>query len=277
MVKNEIITEREEKIIQKRLKGHSLSQNESNILSKSIRPKLNSIKEINASALLSRLEYNQKGISIEKKITKLVLGNIRDVRVVLVFGSAIQTNYKHYKDIDLLIITKKRIWNPTGKKYDLIAKLSEKGKDIDLNLDIQILDYETFHQEYRKSSSLIYQLKDSKVIYGKLKIPAKAELSKLDLRMKLDWSDIDDTDSDGKEIYQALRNVILVKLLANKIIDNDILRERVYMELGDNIIEKLKNNRVSKSQKRWILQYIKNLSDKTDDEIKRAKWEKIVL
>ena len=277
MVKYSILTEREKEIINKKLRGLSLTQNESNILSKSVRNKLREICKINARALLDKLEYNQIAKSIEKKIKKLVLGNMKDVKAVLIYGSAIQTNYKYYNDIDIFIITNKKTWNSIGDKYDLIIKLTDLAKKIDLDLDIQIIDLNSFHYEYSHSPSLIYQLKDSKIIYGKIKIPSKAELSKLDLRMKLDWSDIDDEDSKGKEIYQALRNVILVRLLLNKIVDNGLLREEVNKELGDGIVNKLKNNEASKSEKRWVLKYIKHLAEKTDEEIKSVKWEKIVL
>lgn len=277
MINYAIITEREKEIINKKLKGISLTQNESNILSKSVRPKLIEISKINAPILLNKLEYNQKSKSIENKIKKLILENLKEVRSILIYGSAIQNNYTDYKDIDVLIITNKKIWSSTGDKYSLIIKLIDSAKRIDLNLDIQIIDILSFYNEYPRSPSLIYQLKDCKTIYGKIKLPSKAELSKLDLRMKLDWSDIDDEDSDGNEIYQSLRNVLLVRLLLKKIVDNQSLRESVNKELGDNIIVRLKNNISSKSEKKLILKYIKHLAEKTDEEIKKAQWEKIAL
>jgi hypothetical protein len=156
-------------------------------------------------------------------------------------------------------------------------ELENSAKRIALNLDIQLIDLYSFNIEYSKSPSLIYQLDDSKIIYGKIELSKNKELTKLDLRMKLDWSDIDDEDSEGKEIYLALRNVILVRLLTNKIVNNSLLRESVYKEIGRNIIERLKNNNISKTEKRIILNYIKQLSEKTDKEIINAKWEKIVL
>lgn len=272
-----ILTEREKEIIEKKLKGISLTQNESNILSKFIRPKLREISEINAHLLLNKIEYNQKGISIEHKMKKFILDNVKNVRALLIYGSAIQTNYKNYNDIDVLIITKKKIWKSLGDKYDMIIKLTNLAKNIGLIIDAQIIDEESLYYQYPHNISLIYQLKDSKVIYGKIKIPSKAKLLKIDLRMKLDWSDIEDEKSSGKEIYQALRNVILVRLLINKIVDNELLKKEVHAELGRTIINKLKNNTSSIMEKKLILQHIKDLSEKTDKEIKEAKWEKIVL
>lgn len=274
LIKN-ILTERENEIINKKLKALGLTQNESNILSKYVRPKLKEIKKINADTLLNKLEYNQKAKSIEIKIKKIVLENLNEVKAILVYGSAIQTNYKNYNDIDLLIITESKTWDSSGRKYDVIIKLTDIAKKIGLNLDIQLIDVNSFYKIFSMSPSLIYQLKDHKIIYGKIRIPSKIQLSKLDLRMKLDWSDIDDLSSNGNEIYQSLRNVLLVRLLLNKIVNNEILRENLSKSIGDYLLTKLKKNTASKTEKRIVLEYIKDLSRKTDEEIKRAKWEKI--
>ena len=44
MIKPNILTAREKEIIEKKIKGISLTQNESNILSKYVRPKLKEIR-----------------------------------------------------------------------------------------------------------------------------------------------------------------------------------------------------------------------------------------
>ncbi|PIN91257.1 hypothetical protein COU57_01370 [Candidatus Pacearchaeota archaeon CG10_big_fil_rev_8_21_14_0_10_32_14] len=272
-----ILTNREKQIIKKKLNNHSLTQNESNILSKYIRPKLKQMKNLDVEILLNKLEYNQIAKSVEGKIKKIVLGNLTKVESIIVFGSAIQNNYKNYNDIDLLIITKKRIWKNAGEKYDYILKLTGLGKEIGLKLDVQMIDKKSFSYEYPRSPSLIYQLHDRKVIYGKIILQSRAKFSKLDLRMKLDWSDIDDKDSLGNDIYQSLRNVILVRLLLRKTVDNQILKTEVIKEIGEKIASKLKNNTASKLEKRLVLDYIKNLSENIDEEIVKAKWEKIEI
>ena len=53
-----ILTEREKEIISKKMKGLSLTQNESNILSKNIRPKLREIKKIDPNDILRKIHYN---------------------------------------------------------------------------------------------------------------------------------------------------------------------------------------------------------------------------
>jgi len=277
MVKHSILTQRERQIIDKKIEGISLTQNESNILSKVVRPKLREISKISASTLLNKLEYNQKAKSIENKLRELVLRNIKNVKAIILYGSAIQTNYKEYNDIDVLIVTKDKDWNTIGDKYDSISKLTKIAKDAGLNADIQLVDKKSFEIQYPHNPSLIYQLKDSKIIHGAIKIPSKRELSKLDLRMKLDWSDIDDEESSSSELYQSFRNIVLVRLLLHRIINNELLREEVIKELGEKLVAKLKNNAATKLERKLALHYIRKLSEETDKEILESKWEKIVL
>ena len=146
-----------------------------------------------------------------------------------------------------------------------------------MNADIQLVDKKSFEIQYPHNPSLIYQLKDSKIIHGAIKIPSKRELSKLDLRMKLDWSDIDDEESSSSELYQSFRNIVLVRLLLHRIINNELLREEVIKELGEKLVAKLKNNTATKLERKLALHYIRKLSEETDKEILESKWEKIVL
>ena len=95
--------------------------------------------------------------------------------------------------------------------------------------------------------------------------------------MKLDWSDIEDIEPEGIDIYKALRNVILVRLILNKIVDNRKLKESLNDEIGKNLIEKLRNNQESKIERKIALNYLKELSEKTRKEIKGDLWEKIEL
>lgn len=272
-----ILTDREIEIIDKKTKGISLSQNESNILSKNIRPKLKEMQKINSEELLIMLEYNQKNNSIEKKIKEIILADLQKVSSIILYGSVIQTNYKEYNDIDVLIITKDRFWNSEREKYDTISDLTKKAKKENLNLDIQIIDKESFDNQYPHNPSLIYQLKDCKVIYGKIKIPNKIVLSSLGLRMKLDWSDIANARSNGDEIYHALRNAFVVFLLMNKKIDNDELKRIMDNLLGPEIVAKLKNNKATKEERGLALNYMKLIVGYMEKELLNPKWEKIEI
>ncbi len=274
----QIITTRENEIIEKKIKGISLSQNESNILSKTVRPKLIEIKKINAESILNKIEYNQKSKSIEDKIKKIVLENIDGVKAIIVCGSAIQTNYKEYNDIDVIVVTKKILTENKMEKKRLIWKIEDIAKKEGLILDIQIYAEESILLQYPHSPSLIYQLKDSKVIYGKIKIPNEINLSSMDLRMKLDWSDIVDAYSTSNEIYHALRNIMLVLLLMNKRVDNYELSNGLINLFGADFVSRLKNNKASKGERKIALNYIRNMSYYLSDELRTdKKWGKIEI
>lgn len=281
MVKISLLTESGNRILNKKLNNKKLTQVESNYLSKSIRPKLKKLQEvknIDVNSILQRIEYNQKGISIEEKLKSIIKEMLeKKLDSIIIYGSAIQTNYHNYNDIDILILTKKKFWKSEKEKFLLKKTLNVEFKKFNLNLDLQIMDKKRFYLEYPNNPSLIYQLKDSKIIYGNLKIPSKIQLYNVDLHMKLDWSKIYDPKPSGRDIYYALRNVILVRLILNKIIDNSKLKESLYEELGKKLIERLKNNQESKLDRKIALAYLKELVAKTRAEIKGDLWEKIEL
>jgi len=254
MIKSKILTEKAMKIINKKLERKKLTQQDSNYLSRFVRPKLRDMASINPSVLLEKLEYSPKGLSIEKKIKEIILKNLPGVDSIIICGSAIQTSYKEYNDIDVIVAIKKVL--PNKEKNELIRKIEEIGKEQGLNLDVQLYARKSILSQYPHNPSLIYQLKDSKVIYGGLKIPSKIELSNLDLKMKLDWSEGLDNNSEASEIYFALRNAILVSLLINKRIDNYQLRDNLISALGQDLINKLRNNQVSKLEKKLALSYL---------------------
>ena len=104
----------------------------------------------------------------------------------------------------------------------------------------------------------------------------KIELYNIDLKMKLDWSNLEDNPK-GIEIYKALRNVILVRLLLNRIVDNKKLKESLNEEIGKNLLERLKNNQESNFDRKTDLGYLNILLDQTEKEIGDELWEKIKL
>ncbi len=275
MQKNKILTEKAIEVIDKKLKNKNLTQQDSNYLSRFIRPKLRDILSIDAEVLLRKLEYNPRVLSIEKKIKTIVLENVPKVISVIVCGSAIQTNYKEYNDIDLIIATKSLM--EKKEKNRIIKKIQEIGKKESLNLDIQLYAYGSIISQYPHNPSLIYQLKDSKVIYGELKLPAKIQLSSLDLKMKLDWSEGLHNYSDADEIYYAVRNALLVSMLLNKKVDNYQLRDNLINVLGHSLVERLKKNQASKEEKKLALSYLNLLTKYLESELNNPKWEKIEL
>ena len=270
-----LLTKREKEIISKKMKGVSLTQNESNILSRYIRPKLKEIRNINPDEILNKIEYNQKARATENKIKKLVLNNVPKVDSIIVCGSAVQTNYREYNDIDVIIATKKILSNSVKK--ELIEEVEKEGKKENLNLDIQIYAKSSILSQYPHGPSLIYQLKDSKIIYGKLKIPNKITLSSLDLKMKLDWSEDLDIYSKSEEIYYAIRNAMLVLLLMNKNINNYKLRRNMIEILGADLVIKLRTNQADRLEKKLALSYLNLITAHLENELKNSKWEKIEI
>ena len=95
--------------------------------------------------------------------------------------------------------------------------------------------------------------------------------------MKLDWSDLVDENSEGEEIYHAIRNAVLIKLLLNKIVDNNILYKELVKEIGNNLLERLKYNKASIMEKKLAVDYLQNISSSTREEIMKSKWEKMKL
>ena len=270
MLKQSILTPTEKKIIQKKLNNEPMTKQDSYYLSVSIRPKLKEMSLMNPQELLLKIKYNQKAISIERKIKNIILKKIKAIKAIILYGSAIQTNYSEYKDIDILIITKNKVWKNQKEKYNLIKSL----KDNALNLDIQIITEKEFYSQYPHNPSLIYQLKDRKVIYGKINLPKKIELYNIDLKMKLDWSDVQDNSPQG--IYKSLRNAILVELLLKRIVDNKVLQMEMERKIGKKTIDNLKNNKASIEEKKLAKFRLKNLIKKLENDLKGEIWGKKV-
>lgn len=276
MIKNSILTKKAHEVIEKKLKGKKLTQQDSNYLSRFIRPKLREMASIDSISLLKNLEYNPKAKSVERKIKEAILATIPHVASIIVCGSAIQTNYRNYRDIDVIIATKEII-KDRKEKRELINKVESIGKEKGLNLEIQIYTKKSIISQYPSNPSLIYQLKDSKVIYGTLNLPNKTQLSRLDLKMKLDWSEIVNFKSEADEIYHAIRNAMLVLLLMNKKVDNNQLNKNLENAFGSGLLNKLKNNHASKTEKKLAFSYLTLLTRYLEEELRNPKWEKIEL
>ena len=79
------------------------------------------------------------------------------------------------------------------------------------------------------------------------------------------------------DIYKAIRNLILVNLILNRIVDNKELIRSVNREIGENLSEKLKSNKESKIEREIALLNLKRLTKRVLNELEKSKWEKIVL
>lgn len=280
-----LLTQREITTINKKLGNKKLTQQDSNYLSRFVRPKLKEMAQLDAELLLNQLKYNQRAISIEKKIISLILKNIKFVSSITIYGSAIYTNYTDYKDIDVLVVVKKTSWNKLGEKL-LLAKKIEKASN--LKLDIKIYTEDFIYHSYQNNISLIYELASSKTIYGIIKHPKKVLISPLYLRMQADYSvmvldniaELGLTNISARDIYSAIRNLQIIKLIMYKIVDNCRLNKLMYEDLGKNILTQLRSNNASLKVKEIAHIYLEELYMETMKKIENLekdnvniKWE----
>ncbi|MBS3121662.1 hypothetical protein J4434_02145 [Candidatus Woesearchaeota archaeon] len=280
-----LLTNREIITINKKLGNKKLTQQDSNYLSRFVRPKLKEMTQLDAELLLNQLEYNQQNVSIEKKIIYLILKNIKFVSSITIYGSAIYTNYTDYKDIDVLVVVKKASWKKLGEKLLLAKKIEKKTK---LKLDIKIYTEYFIYHSYSNNISLIYELASSKTIYGIIKHPNKILISSLYLKMQTDYSvmvldniaEFGLTHISARDIYSAIRNLIIIKLIIYKIVDNCRLNKIMCEDLGKNILTKLRSNNVSLRIKEIAHLYLEELYMETMKKIENLeknnmniKWE----
>ena len=120
MVESTIFTDKELKVINKKMNNKKLNQTDSNYLYKFIRPKLKEIESIDAKYLLDKMEYNQKIMSIENKIKKIILETIKNVDSIILYGSVVQNNYKNYNDVDIIVATERKLYKSEIKKWKKI-------------------------------------------------------------------------------------------------------------------------------------------------------------
>ena len=81
-----ILTKKELAVINKRLANQRLTQQDSNYLSRCVRPKLREMSRIDAEGLLAKLHYSQKTTAIEKRIKQLILQNLKHVDSITIYG-----------------------------------------------------------------------------------------------------------------------------------------------------------------------------------------------
>lgn len=284
--KSLLLTKREIEVINKRLKNMKLTQQDSNYLSKFVRPKLREMSLLDSILLLEKLEYNQKIKAIENKIKNLILKNIKNVGSITLYGSIIYSNYTNYKDIDVLVTMKKKFWKKLGEKYKLIIKLKKGAEKKGLNLDIKIFLDEDIYKSYPSNITLIYELIDSKTIYGILSYPRLIKIDNSILKFHVDYSysillEIKENglkNMQGRDLYSAIRNLWTINLITKKIVDNKILIEILNSELGENLINVLKENKASLVQKKIAYIYLEDLYERTEKIIqnitKEIKWER---
>jgi len=149
-----------------------------------------------------------------------------------------------------MILVKKKSWNKLGEKYMLISSIKKSAKMQGLNIDLKIYPSRDVYYSYPSNIALIFQLADYKVVYGVIKLPQHIDLSKLDLRMHLDYSysiilmvkEHGLKEIAAIEIYRAIRNLVIVKMILKKEVNNRTVLAALNDILGKDVAVQLKNN-----------------------------------
>ena len=264
-----LMTPLELKAIDRKLKNKKLTQQESNRLSKQVRPKLREMMSVDSERILKLLDYNQKIPSIEREIKRIVLKEIKNVSSIVVYGSSVYNNYKNNEDIDVMVLVKKKTWKKLGEKLAIANEIMKKSK---LKLDLKIYEEAEVVESYPNNITLIYELSDSKIIYGSLALPKK-NVIEIDLRMKTDESrnilwEIEEGELNARNIYGAMRNLVIVELMSKGIVSNDEMNKKIEEEIGRKTVEQLKSGKCAAAYKRIGELHLREMLKRID------KWGK---
>jgi len=150
-----IFGEREISIIEKQLNGISLTQSEKNRLSRDIRPKLRFIKEcsnLKDEFDLKKGDLNKRLIEEAKEI---ILKDIlyKDIKNILLYGSAVSNKLTSKSDIDICIV-----FNKINLKEATLFRKRISGR-VNSKIDIQV--FNILPDNIKKSI-----LNNYKIIYG---------------------------------------------------------------------------------------------------------------
>ena len=275
---NSILTKREADVINKKLQRSKLTQQDSNYLSRYVRPKLREMTQLDSRLLLQSIAYNQKMPAIGRYIKSIILKNVPNVSSITIYGSAIYTNYHDYNDIDVLVTVKKKSWKKLGEKLNLQKTVNKKSK---LKIDTKIYSDDYVYNAYPHSITLIFELKDHKTIYGVLRYKQGVQISQHSLKMQSDYSEgiLQEMEDNGisyvqsGQLYAAIRNLFVIKLLMAETVDNVALNQILEDEMGKNTIKKLKDNTRSPIVKKIAYLYLRNLYNKTMQQIDSVKGD----
>lgn len=262
-----ILSPKEIEVVNKRLNNKHLTQTESNYLSRSIRPKLKSAEFAASIELLSLLDYRRK--KFERKDTVLrnqILNAAKrienQIKAVILFGSYVRNKHTNYRDIDILIILKNKIWKNAAEKQ-IIEKQIEKSLE---KTDINLVVYKDLMKILPYSPLLHTELEDHKIIYGNIDLKKSIRIDKQYLLKKLlEIESIIELGKnlDTKYLYNALRTVISIDLFLKKVINNKKIIKTIEDNIGKNTANNLIENKANSLQKEIAIKYLKYLYDST--------------
>tara|TARA_Y100000310_G_C20605260_1_gene775154 strand:+ start:608 stop:1450 length:843 start_codon:yes stop_codon:yes gene_type:complete len=260
----QILSKREIDVVIKRLGNKHLTQTESNYLSRSIRPKLREAEYASKNNLLSLLDYRRKkherkNLLIRNKILAALSTLSKQIKAIILFGSFVQNHHTKYRDIDVLIVFKKKQWQKSIDRHNLAKQIE---KDVPLTIDVQLTTITDLQKTYPYSPLLQTQLEEYEIIYGKVTLPKHKLINKpylnqqlLEIEPILELS----RSLDPNKIYTVLRQCIAVKQFLNKSISNKALEKTITNNIGATTVKSLKDNTATNIQRKIALTYAKAL------------------
>ncbi len=276
MIKGEIISKLdpilsngEIKVVLKRLNNEHITQTESNYLSRSVRPKLKAAEFASSNKLLSLLNYRRRKYEREDKtlnenVLNAVKGIIKDVKAIVIFGSYIMNNHANYRDIDVMIILKRKLWKNSAKRYKLKKDFES---EIRIKTDITLVTYKDLKDNFPYSQLLQTELEFSKVIFGNLNLNKKRIINKTYLYQSL--LEIENITELGKSIeseyiYNAIRTCLAIRLFLKNRVSNRLIIDKIENDIGKITAKSLKDNKANKIQREIALNYLKYLYNKIE-------------
>src|SRR3989338_4507332 len=274
-----ILSNKEIEAVLKRLDNKHITQTESNYLSRSVRPKLMSAEFAASAGLLSLLGYRRKKYErndrlLMEKIVKSVGNIIKNVQAIILFGSYVRNGHTDYRDIDIMIVVRKKLWKSLAEKRRLEANIEQS---IGIRTDISLVDYGELRNMFPYSPLLQTELEDHKLIYGDIALTGKIIIDRTYLYRKL--LETEYVLELGRKIrpryvYNALRNCLSIKLFLKGIIDNKRIIKTIEDNIGKSTAKSLIEDKSDVLQRDIALKYLEHLynglMEGLKDEQKRA-------
>lgn len=259
-----ILSKKEIEVVIKRLNNKHLTQTESNYMSRSIRPKLKAARFAANSDILSMLDYRRnKYERQEKELTRMIIESmkpiIHDVKAIMLFGSYVRNKHTQYRDIDVMVAVKKKLWK---NEYEKNKIKKEAEKRCCLKLDIQMMEAKWLRKAYPYSSALQTELQEYETIYGRITLPKNRIINKQYLYRELLHVDIIiemNKSLEAKYTYNALRTALAIQLFLDKKVDNRLIIKTIENNIGGITANALQNNTANKIQREMALRYLKYL------------------
>jgi len=268
-----ILSKKEIEVVIKRLNNKHITQTESNYLSRSIRPKLKSAEFAASIELFSLLDYRRKKHEREDKILRekmlhAVKDILNNIKAIILFGSYVRNSHANYKDIDAMIVLKKRLWKNSAEKHRLKKSIE---KTIDLKTDISLMVYSELVKLLPYSPLLQTELENHKILYGNVRVAKKIIINKAYLYRKLLEAEqvLEMGKSiDSRYIYNAIRNCLSIELYLKMKVDNKLIIKTIEENIGKATAESLLDNKADTVQRDIAVIYLKYLFRKLKGVLK---------